>query len=53
MKTKIVWIEKLYRERKEKGEYHSLLKEMQIVVEILFYKQIRVTAQKYKTLLTL
>ena len=53
MKTKIVWIEKLYRERKEKGEYHSLIKEMQIVVEMLFYQQFRVTAQKYKNLLTL
>ena len=53
MKTKIVWVGKLYRERKEKGEYHSLIKEMQIVVEMLFYQQFRKTAQKYKNLLTL
>ena len=53
VKTKIVWVEKLYRERKEKGEYSSLIKEMQIVVEMLFYQQFRMTAQRYKNLLTL
>ena len=37
MKSKSVRVRQLYRERKEKGEYRSLIKEMQVVDEMLFY----------------
>ena len=53
MKAKIVQVGKLYRKRKEKGEYHSLIKEMQLVVQTLFYQQFGMMAQKYKNILTL
>ena len=52
-KSKRVWVRQLYRERKEKGEYRSLIKEMQVVDEMLFYQQFRMTPQKYETLLAL
>ena len=37
MKSKRVRVRQLYRESKEKGEYRSLIKEMQVVDEMLFY----------------
>ena len=37
MKSRRVRVRQLYRERKEKGEYRSLIKEMQVVDEMLFY----------------
>ena len=52
-KSKRVWVRQLYRERKEKEEYRSLIKEMQVVDEMLFYQQVRMMPQKYETLLAL
>ena len=37
MKSKRVRVRQLYRERKEKGEYRLLIKEMQVVDKMLFY----------------
>ena len=54
-KTKLqkVWVRHLYRQRKEKGEYSSLIQEMKIVHDMLFYQQFRMTPGKYKYLLRL
>ena len=51
MKTKRVWVRQLYTEGK--GEYRSLIKEMQIFDEMLFNQQFRMMGQKYENLLTL
>ena len=53
MKTKRMWVRQVYTERKEKGEYCSLIKEIQFFDEMLFYQQFRMTPQKYEHLLTL
>ena len=37
MKSKRVHVRQQYRERKEKGEYRLLIKEMQVVDKMLFY----------------
>ena len=37
MKSKRVRVRQLQKERKEKGEYRSLIKEMQVVDKMLFY----------------
>ena len=34
------WIRKIFAERDQKGEYHSLVKEMKLIDHELFFKQI-------------
>ena len=50
MKSKRVRVRQLYRERKEKEEYHSLIKEVRVFDKMLFYQQFRMTEHKYETL---
>ena len=48
MKSKRVWVRQLYRERKQKGEHRALVKEMQVVDEVLFYQQFRMSPQNMR-----
>ena len=54
MKTKKrVWVRQLYRERKEKGEYHLLIREMKSYDHMMFYQQFRMTPEQYENLFRL
>ena len=49
-KKKRIWVRKLYQDRKEKGEYHLLIREMKLYDHALFYQQFRMTPSKYNHL---
>ena len=51
-KTKRCWVRKIFRERKTKGEYHLLIKELQLYDHELFFKQFRMSPAKYEELLS-
>ena len=51
--NKRIWVRKLYTERKEKGEYHLLIREMKLYDHMLFYQQFIMTLEKYEHLLRL
>ena len=51
--NKRIWVRKLCAERKEKGEYHLLIREMKLYDHMLFYQQFRMTPEKYEHLLQL
>ena len=46
-----VWVRKLLTERKWKGEYHVLVKEMMLFDHETFYKQFRMSPTRYESLL--
>ena len=46
-----VWVRKLLTERKWKGEYHVLVKEMMLFDHETFYKQFRMSPSRYESLL--
>ena len=50
---KRLWIRKIYQERKEKGEYHLLIRDMRLYDHSLFYQQFRMTPTKYEDLLNM
>ena len=45
------WVRQLFKERKEKGEYHLLVKDMKLFDHEYFFKQFRMLPHKYEKLL--
>ena len=50
-KRKEMWVRKIYKERKSKGEFHHLIKEMMLYDHELFFKYFRMSPTKYEDLL--
>jgi len=46
------WIRKIFEERKQKGEYHLLVKDMRLFDHHYFFKQFRMLPSKYEKLLS-
>ena len=44
------WVRQLFKERKEKGEYHLLVKDMKLFDHEYFFKQFRMLPHKYRPL---
>ena len=47
------WVRKIFKERKEKGEYHVLVKEAKLFDHELFFKMFRMLPPKFDELLQL
>ena len=45
------WVRQIFRERKEKGEYHTLVKETMLFDHEYFFRMFRMSPTKYETLL--
>ena len=50
---KRTWVRKIYKERKTKGEFHLLVKEMKVCDHELFFKYFRRNPTQYENLLKL
>ena len=50
---KAVWVRKIFRERKQKGEFHLLINELRIHDHEYFFKYFRMSPSKYEELLQL
>ena len=48
---KCVWVRKVYQERKQKGEFHLLIKDMMLYDHFLFFKYFRMNPTQYEQLL--
>lgn len=48
---KSMWIRQIYKERKEKGEFHLLIKEMKLHDHALFFQYFRMNPTQYDHLL--
>lgn len=46
------WVRQIFAERKQKGEYHLLIKEMRLVDNELFFRQFRMNPTKFEELLS-
>lgn len=47
------WVRRLYQERKEKGEFHLLVREMKVFDKPYFFQQFRMSPEKFEELLKL
>ena len=47
------WIRQIFRERKQKGEYHTLVKETMLFDQEYFSRMFRMTPSKFEALLKL
>lgn len=45
------WVRQIYRERKQKGEYHSLVKQVKLLDHEIFFQMFRMSATKFEELL--
>ena len=50
---KRTWVRKIYKERKTKGEFHLLVKEMKVCDHELFFKYFRMNPTQYENLFKL
>ena len=48
---KKMWVRKIFKERQEKGEYHILVKDLQLFDAEYFFKTFRMTVPKFEELL--
>ena len=46
------WVRQLFKERKQKGEYHLLVKDMRLFDHEFFFMQFRMLPDKYEKLLS-
>ena len=46
------WVRQLFKERKEKGEYHLLIKDTRLFEEDFFFRQFKMTPVKFEELLS-
>ena len=47
------WVRRIYQERKEKGEFHLLVREMKVFDQQYFFQQFRMSPEKFEELLKL
>ena len=50
-KKKRFWVRKIYAERIEKGEYHTLVRQMKIFDKEFFFQHFRMGPEKFEELL--
>ena len=50
-RKKKMWVRKVYQEKKGKGEFHCLIKEMKLHDHALFFPYFRISPAKYEHLL--
>ena len=48
-----LWVRKIFRERKQKGQYHTLVKETMLFEQEYFSRMFRMTPSKFEALLKL
>ena len=48
---KSIWVRRVYQERKQKGEFHLLIKDMMLHDNFLFFKYFRMNPTQYEQLL--
>ena len=53
IRTHRIWVRKILLERRWKGEYHTLIKELILFDHELFYKQFRMSPGRFEELLRL
>ena len=46
-----LWVRKIYEERKDKGEFHLLVREMKLFAHQYFYQQFRISPAQFEELL--
>ena len=52
-RRKRMWVRKIFRERKQKGEFHLLIKELRLYDHEYFFKYFRMYPSKYEELFNL
>lgn len=45
------WVRRIYKDRKQKGEFHTLIQEAKVFDHQLFFKMFRMLPEKFETLL--